>query len=70
MKRKHTIAVSMLKDTLHTSKGIISNKFSFNDVIRAYGNNYLKVIHGGSEAGNNRAKTICYSIIYIDINPK
>jgi len=58
-----SIAGSTLKDTLYTGKCITLNKSSFDDIIEAYGINYLKVISKDSERGN---KETGYSITYID----
>lgn len=58
-----SIAFSTLKDTLNTAKGIISNKSSFNDIIKLYGNNYLKIATKDTENAN---REIGYSITYID----
>ncbi|MFL0197126.1 hypothetical protein ACJDU8_16405 [Clostridium sp. WILCCON 0269] len=58
-----SIALSTLKNTLNTGKGIISNKSSFNDIIKAYGPNYLKTVTKDTENGN---REVGYSVTYTD----
>ena len=58
-----SIGVTTLKNTLNTGKGVISNESSFNDIIKAYGSNYLKMVTKDSENGN---REVGYSLTYID----
>jgi hypothetical protein len=47
------------KNSIHTGKGIIINESSYDDIIKAYGTNYLKVIIRDPEE-------IGYTMTYID----
>ncbi len=61
-----SIAASTIKDNLRTSRGITSNKSSFDDIVKAYGNNYLKVIEKNDEPGAGGPKYDGYTVTYID----
>lgn len=61
-----SVSCSTLKDTLHTKQGITSNKSSFDDIIKAYGRDYLKVVMNNDEPGSGGPSNIGYSVTYID----